>query len=90
MEIAQGFQLFKGEDEICPPLVDDGRGDLFADTDVSHHAAAPLRHAVHFAELDVKSLVQCVFSENAAGKQGPLTADADNEYIHISPSPRSH
>ncbi len=55
--------------------------------DVSHghgrfHHAAPLGHAVDFADVDVHAAQQGRLSDQAGGQQGALSADSDdNEFL---------
>ena len=61
----------------------DHRGrDLVAVLYVGDDRAAALTHSVDFGDLDVVALEEYGVSENAAGEQRTLSADADYHYIH--------
>ena len=50
-------------------------------TDIGDHGAAPLGHAVDFADLDVVSFAYKALAHEFAREQGPLSANAGNQDI---------
>ena len=87
------FQNLERHDEICRTTVDDGRINFVAETNISYHGAAALAHAVNFRNFNVEALVKQQVSQNFAGEQRALPADADNDDVfslHGSSLLRTH
>ena len=73
---ACSLQQFKGNDSIRLTLFHDGRIHLIPVFYIGHNRAAPLGHAVYFADLYVIALCQQHIAQDPGSQQAALTAYA--------------